>query len=179
MTLLTLAREKAGLPDAWAAAIAVCPPLDMSRCADALELGGNFIYQNRFTRSLCRSYRVRQRLAPERYALGRERGITTLREFDDVVTAHYGGYHDAEHYYRTVSTGPWLEKIDRATLVLGTNNDPFIPHESLVGWPLSEHVRVEIADGAGHVGFVAPSRAPRYFWAADRIVDFIEVIDNL
>lgn len=179
LTLLTLAREQHRIPDAWVGAIAVCPPLDMSRCADALELKGNWIYQTRFTQSLCQSYRSRQRLSPERYQQGRERGVTTLREFDDVVTAHYGGYRDAEDYYRAVSTGPRLEKIDRATLVLGTDNDPFIPHESLTCWPHSDNVRVEVVEGAGHVGFVAASRAPRYFWAADRIVDFLHAIDSL
>ncbi|GMR24445.1 MAG: alpha/beta fold hydrolase [Acidobacteriota bacterium] len=179
LTLLTLAREKQSLPAACIGAVAVCPPLDMSRCADALELRKNWIYQFRFTRSLCRSYRSRQRLSPERHEQGRERGITSLRQFDDVVTAHYGGYSDAEDYYRTVSAGPRLEEIDRPTLVLGTDNDPFIPYESIAHWPHSENVRVEIVEGAGHVGFLAASNAPRYFWAADRMLAFLQAIDSL
>ena len=179
LTLLTLAREKKRLPDACVGAVAVCAPLDMTRCADALELRKNWIYQLRFTRSLCHSYRLRQRLLPERYDKGRERGITTLRQFDDVVTAHYGGYRDAEDYYRAVSAGPQLEKIDRATLVLGTDNDPFIPYESIAHWPHSENVQVEIVRGAGHLGFIADSDAPRYFWAADRLLTFLQAIDSL
>ena len=179
LTLLTLAREKKRLPDACVGAVAVCPPLDMSRCADALELRKNWIYQLRFTRSLCQSYRLRQRLLPERYEKGRERGITTLRQFDDVVTAHYGGYRDAEDYYLAVSTGPKLEEIDRPALILGTDNDPFIPYESITRWPHSESVRVEIVEGAGHMGFVAGSNAPRYFWAADRMLAFLHAIDSV
>ena len=179
LTLLTLAREKKRLPNACVGAVAVCPPLDMSLCADALELRNNWIYQLRFTRSLCRSYRARQRLSPERYQKGRERGVTTLRQFDDVVTAHYGDYRDADDYYRAVSTGPQLEKIERPTLVLGTDNDPFIPHESIARWPHSENVRVEIVKGGGHLGFVAAANAPRYFWAADRMLAFLHAIDSL
>lgn len=179
LTLLTLARERHRIPDTWVGAVAVCAPLDMSRCADALERRGNWIYQSRFTQSLCQSYRSRQRLSPERYEYGRERGIKTLRQFDDVVTAHYGGYRDAEDYYRSVSTGPVLETIDRATLVLGTDNDPFIPRETIAHWTLSDDVRMEIVEGAGHVGFVGESDAPRSFWAADRILDFLQAIDSL
>lgn len=179
LTLLTLAHEKQRLPAACAGAVAVCPPLDMSLCADALELRKNWIYQFRFTRSLCRSYRARQRLSPERHEKGRERGITSLRQFDDVVTAHYGGYGDAEHYYRTVSAGPRLEEIDRPTLVLGTDNDPFIPYDSIAHWPHSENVRVEIVEGGGHVGFLGASKAPRFFWAADRMLAFLHAIDSL
>ena len=179
LTLLTLAREKQRLPAACAGAVAVCPPLDMSLCADALELRKNWIYQFRFTRSLCRSYRARQRLSPERFEKGRERGIASLRQFDDVVTAHYGGYGDAEHYYRTVSAGPRLAEIDRPTLVLGTDNDPFIPYNSIAHWPHSENVRVEIVEGGGHVGFLGASKAPRYFWGADRMLAFLHAIDSL
>jgi predicted alpha/beta-fold hydrolase len=178
LTLLTLARERERLPEACAGAVAVCPPLDMSRSADALEQRRNWIYQNRFTRALCRAYRSRQRLAPDRYQRGRERGITTLREFDDVITARYGGYRDAEDYYRCVSSGPWLVDIDRPTLVLGTDNDPFTPYDTQAHWAHSSDVRVEIVAGAGHVGFVGASSAPRCFWAADRVLEFANVIDN-
>lgn len=179
LTLLALARERARVPEECVAAIAVCPPLDMSRAADALELRNNWLYQLRFTRSLCASYRARQRLSPKRYQKGRERNVTTLRQFDDVITAHYEGYRDAEDYYRSVSAGPRLKQIDRPTLVLGTDNDPFIPYDSISHWPRSHHVRTEIVAGAGHVGFVGNSVAPRFFWAADRIFTFLQEIDAL
>lgn len=178
LTLLTLARERHRLADACTGAVAVCPPLDMSRSADALELRHNWIYQRRFTASLCRAYRSRQRLSPERYQEGRERSVTTLREFDDVITAHYGGYRSAEDYYRRVSSGPRLVEIDRPTLVLRADNDPFTPYAGLVDWPHSKDVRMELVEGGGHVGFVGPSKAPRCFWAADRILAFADVIDS-
>lgn len=179
LTLLTFARERDRLPDACKGAVAVCPPLDMSRCADALELRGNWLYQSRFTRSLCASYRKRQGLAPARYEKGLERAVATLRQFDDVITAKYGGYRDAEDYYRSVSTGPRLAEIDRPTLVLGTDNDPFIPCHDVARWPRSDAVDVEMIEGAGHVGFIGASQAPRYFWAADRMLAFLREIDNM
>jgi predicted alpha/beta-fold hydrolase len=172
LSLLTLARERSQLPDELQVAAAVCPPLDMSACADALERRSNRIYQRHFVRSLLSSYRKRQRLAPELYRAGRERGIRTLRRFDDVITAPYGGYRDAEDYYRSVSPGPRLPAIDRPTLVLAAGDDPFIPRASQTKFSGSEQVTIEIPSGGGHVGFVGRSRAPGRFWAAERLVSF-------
>ncbi len=172
LALLTLTRESSRLPEEIVAAAAICPPLDMSACADALERRSNRIYQRHFVQSLLASYRNRQRLSPELYRAGRERGIRTLRQFDDAITAHYGGYRDAEDYYRTVSPGPRLTAIDRPTLVLASGDDPFIPSASQSRFPVSDRVTVEIPPSGGHVGFVGRSRAPGRFWAGERVVSY-------
>lgn len=176
LTLLTLARERDRLADECVGPVAICPPLDMSRCADALELRGNWIYQQRFTRSLCASYRKRRAFAPARYEKDLERSVATLRQFDDVITARYGGYRDAEDYYRSVSAGPRLDAIDRPTLVLSSDNDPFIACEDFASRQRSDAVAIEIIGGAGHVGFIGSSEAPRWFWAADRMLAFLREI---
>jgi predicted alpha/beta-fold hydrolase len=49
-----------------------------------------------------------------------------------------------------------------------------IPVASIERWPLSPAVTREITPTGGHVGFVAPSRAPGWFWAADRALAFVE-----
>ncbi|MGH9318858.1 MAG: YheT family hydrolase [Vicinamibacteria bacterium] len=174
LSLLTLARERHRLPEEVKAAVAVCPPLEMSLCADAMERPSNRIYQLRFVRSLLSSYRNRQRLLPAIYNAGRERGLTTIRAFDDVITAFYGGYQDAEDYYGAVSPGGKLTAIDRPTLVLATANDPFVPTNAVNKWARPENVEIEILESGGHVGFVGPSRAPGYFWAAERALSFLE-----
>jgi predicted alpha/beta-fold hydrolase len=173
LSLLALAEESSRLPETLVAAAAVCPPLDMSACADALERRSNRLYQNRFVRSLVSSYRSRQRLSPSLYEAGRERGIRTVREFDDVITAPYGGYRDAEDYYRSVSPGPRLRAITRPTLVLAAGDDPFIPFASQTKFEASKRVTLEIPPSGGHVGFVGRSRAPGWFWAGERVVSFL------
>jgi predicted alpha/beta-fold hydrolase len=173
LSLLTASREKPRLPREFAALATVSPPLDMSRSADELERPSNFIYQLRFVLSLQSSYRRRQRLSPERYAPGRERGLKTLRAFDDVITAHYGGYRDAEHYYQSASAGPRLKDIELPTLVLASRNDPFIPVESISHWERSSAVVLELTPSGGHVGFVGAKGPPRRFWAAHRVVSWL------
>ena len=73
-----------------------------------------------------------------------------------------------------MSPGPRLEAIDRQTLILAAADDPFIPEASMRKWARSEAVSIEIVEGGGHVGFVGRSKAPGYFWAADRILGFLE-----
>lgn len=176
LCLLTAAKERSKLPGELASVVAVSPPLDMSRCARALERPSSFLYQNRFMLSLRASYRARQKLSPELYQAGRERGLRTLREFDSEITAFYCGYDDAEHYYRVVSPGPLLAFIDRPTLVLTSADDPLIPLSSVTRWASSEDARIEVTASGGHVGFVGRSLAPRGFWAAERAMAFLEEV---
>lgn len=174
LSLLTIAMERHALPSSLRALVAVCPPLHMSACADALEKPGNWIYQAHFMRSLRNSYRERQLREPGRYQRGREIGLRTLREFDEVITAHYGGYAGAADYYQRVSPGPRLSAIEIPTLILATDDDPFIPADTLTVWPRPPQVALEITSSGGHVGYVGRSEARGNFWAADRMLAFTE-----
>ena len=174
LALLMLGRRREHLPPALGGVAAVCPPLDLSACADALEARGNGPYQRYFMQMLAESYRRRHRARPDLFAEGRERGLRTVREYDDRITAPFGGYESAAQYYERSSAGPWLAAIDRPALVLAAADDPMIPSESVAGWSISPSVRREIAPTGGHVGFVGPSQAPGWFWAPDRALDFLE-----
>jgi len=175
LALLALARGGPRLPRALSAVAAVSPPLDLAACADALERPANLPYQWYFMRNLRRAYRERQALRPDLYAPGRERGPRTVREYDDVITAPYGGHASAAEYYARSSAGPRLAAIDRPALVLAAADDPMVPIDSVVRWPLpaSGCVRVEVTPSGGHVGFAAPCAAPGRFWAAERVVGFL------
>jgi len=174
LLLLTLARRRDRLPAALSAAAAVSPPLDLSASADALEAPGNGLYQRYFMQMLLEGYRQRNQARPDLFAAGRETGLRTVREYDDRITAPFGGYESAAQYYERSSAGPWLTSIDRPTLVLAAADDPMIPVASVARWPVSPSVRCEIVPTGGHVGFVSRSRAPGWFWAPQRVLDFLE-----
>jgi predicted alpha/beta-fold hydrolase len=174
LALLMLGRRREHLPSALGGVAAICPPLDLSVCADALEGPGNGLYQHYFMQMLAESYRRRHRARPDLFAEGRERGLRTVRGYDDRITAPFGGYESAAQYYERSSAGPWLGSIDRPALVLAAADDPMIPLASVTGWPLSPSVRREVAPTGGHVGFVSRSRAPGWFWAPERALDFLE-----
>jgi predicted alpha/beta-fold hydrolase len=174
LALLTLGRGRPRLPSALVAAAAVSPPVDLSACADAIEAPGNGAYLRYFMQMLTEAYRQRTRLRPDLFAAGRAQGLRTLREWDDRITAPFGGYESAAHYYGQSSAGPWLAAIDRPTLMLAASDDPMIPVASVARWRVSPTVRRELPATGGHVGFVSRCRAPGWFWAAERVMAFLE-----
>jgi uncharacterized protein len=174
LALLMLGRRREQLPPGLRGVAAICPPLDLSACADALEAPGNGLYQRYFMQMLAEGYRRRHRARPDLFAEGRERGLRTVREYDDRITAPFGGYESAAQYYERSSAGPWLGSIDRPALVLAAADDPLIPAPSVTGWLISRSTHREIAPTGGHVGFVGRSQAPGWFWAPDRALGFLE-----
>ena len=113
------------------------------------------LYQSYFVRNLKAAYRRRQRLRPDLYEAGRERGLRTIREYDDVITAPYGGYASAEEYYAASSAGPRLGALTRPALVLAALDDPMVPGDSVARWPLPRPASsAGDAPTGGHVGFV-------------------------
>jgi predicted alpha/beta-fold hydrolase len=174
VSLLALGRQRDRLPPRLAGVAAVCAPLDLSACADSLESPRGRLYTRYFMGRLRAAYRRRQRCHPQLYEAGRERAVRTVREFDERITAPYGGYRDAEDYYARSSAGPWLAEADRPALVLAAEDDPMVPGETVRKYPLptSGLVRREILPTGGHVGFVAEAVAPGRVWAADRVVEW-------
>ena len=173
LTLLMLGRRRALLPAGLRAAAAVSPPVDLAACADALEAPGNGMYQHYFMRMLSEAYRRRHAARPDLFAANRELGLRSVREYDDRITAPFGGYESAAQYYERSSAGPWLAAIDRPALLLAAQDDPMIPRASVARWPLSRTVTCEAPTTGGHVGFVARSQAPGWFWAPERALDFL------
>ena len=176
VSLLALGRQRERLPPALRAVAAVCPPLDLKACAEALEGPGGGFYTWYFMGNLRDAYARQQRRYPDLYEKGREGQTATVRAFDERITAPYGGYRDADDYYARSSAGPWLVSVDRPALILAAEDDPMVPVESVRRFtlPPSGLVEREIAPTGGHVGFVAPSLAPGFFWAADRVLEWLE-----
>jgi len=176
LALLALGRSAARIPAGLLGVVAVSPPLDLAACVHALERPQNHFYQAYFLKNLRLSYRYRQRLCPEMYELGREEKPRSIREWDELITAPYGGYASAEEYYARSSSGPYVETITRRVLILAAQDDPLVPGASVARWalPSSGVVEREMTRTGGHVGFVADTAAPGRFWAAERAMRFLE-----
>ncbi len=170
--LLALGRSRDRLPAAVRAAIAISPPVDLAACSAALHARRNWIYYSRFTKQLKATYAEVQPMSGGYYEAGREIGVTTVREFDERITAPYGGFGSADDYYAKSSSGPWLHAIDRPTLILSAEDDPMIPGDSVRRFARSGSVTLEMMPTGGHVAFVAPTTAPGSFWPAERAMAF-------
>lgn len=156
---------------------AVCPAINLAAGADALHEPANRIYEYYFLWQLFRRYRRKGRLFPATFELSRLRGITTLREFDDRITAYYCGFSGADDYYARASGTNVIEHIAKPALVIHALNDPFVrilpnTREKLVA---NANITYVEADDGGHCAFVGERDGdPNYDgrWAERQVVEF-------
>src|SRR5713226_1073545 len=153
---------------------AVCPSLDLAACADALERGENILYRNHFVGSLMRHYRRKARLFPRRYSLDGLPKIRTLREFDDVITAPLSGYRDAVDYYFRASALRVMGQIRVPTLILASQDDPFVPLQSFSDPAITTNPKISLItpQHGGHCAFISRTAGVERFWAEARVVEF-------
>jgi uncharacterized protein len=165
-------------PREFCAAVGVCPSLDLAASADALHLRSNRLYELYFLWALRRRLRTKAKLFPQHFSAARLRGVRSLREFDDKITAHYCGFAGAEDYYQRSSASRVIDRIAVPTLVLHAANDPFIriTPQTRARIAANPHITFqETADG-GHCSFLAEPNGYDGRWAERRVVEFLRGI---
>jgi uncharacterized protein len=153
----------------------VSPSMDLALSADALGEAQNFAYEWHFVRALKARFRRKARLHPERYDAARTRGVRTIREFDDRITAPYGGFRDADDYYARCSSAQYLERITLPTLIVHAVDDPFIrvrPATAARARSNPNITYIETAHG-GHCAFLADPNGYDGRWAEREVVAFL------
>lgn len=163
--------------DAVRAAVAVSVPFDLAASALALERGiMGWVYSRYFLRTLV-SGALRKRTLLERHVpLDRLRGVRTIRQFDELLTAPLHGFRDADHYYGLSSSGSFLGTIRVPTLLLHSRDDPFLPASSIPRRKIEANPRLRAAftECGGHLGFVEGALPWRLsFWAEREAVRFL------
>src|SRR5271169_957456 len=108
------------------AAAGISPAMDLAVSADALHDRVNRVYEMKFLWSLRRRIQRKAALYPEHFELGHLRGIRSLRDFDNQITARHFGFLDAQDYYTRAASTHVLERIAVPTLVMHAEDDPFI-----------------------------------------------------
>ena len=155
---------------------AVCPAVNLAAGADALHEPANRIYEYYFLLQLFRRFRRKVKLFPNDYDASHLRGVKTLRQFDDRVTAYYCGYAGADNYYARAAAANVIDNIAVPTLVIHAANDPFVRILPETRRKLMENPYItyfETADG-GHCSFVGEPQGPGDDgrWAEREVVEF-------
>lgn len=153
----------------------VCPGIDLAATADALHLWRNRIYEWNFLHYLKRSVRRKARLFPERYDLARLRGVRSVRQFDDAVTAPAWRFANADDYYARASASPFVEHIAVPTLMIHAQDDPFvcITPATRARLVANRNVRLLETEHGGHCAFLAEPESYDGRWAERQIVEFL------
>lgn len=161
-----LGEQGASLPAGIRSAVAISTPFDLARASRHIGRGFGAIYERSFLRSLVPKALAKIARHEELTALAGVRNARTLWDFDDQFTAPLHGFRDAADYYACASSLPFLDGIRRPTLLLSSQDDPFLPPAVLdeVRAVAAQNValHVEFPTRGGHVGFTAG----RWPWSA-------------
>ena len=147
---------------------AVSTPIDLAACARRLGRLDNRFYERRFLRRMCARL-----ISTGRYTEADFRGIRSIFEIDDKITAPSFGMRGAEHYYATQSANRFLDRIRVPTLVVQAQDDTFIPFEIFrhPAFETNPNLTLLAPERGGHLGFLSRGR-PR-FWLDGVILEWI------
>ena len=170
-----LGREKEKSRAWLKAAASVSAPIDLVASGTALDRGLNRVYARNFLKTLVPRALEKLGRFPGLYQEEALRRVTTIHDFDDLVTAPLHGFQGVMDYWSRASSKPWLKEIVLPTLVLNARNDPFVPGASLPGpSDVSAAVTLEQPATGGHVGFTSGGFPGSLDWFTSRLLNFLE-----
>ena len=176
IVLKYLGESSEAVPSQIVQGIAVNPPIDLAASVRTLDGLINRMYDRHFVGSLTRHLAERQQLRPDSPMPAVMKQPRTLYEFDDWYTAPMSGFPDAKTYYTKCSAAQFVPHIKTPTTIITSRNDPMVPVEMFstdrVSYPTA--VRLTIASGGGHVGYIARTGLdPDVYWLDWRVVELI------
>jgi hypothetical protein len=148
----------------------------VAACARVLDRGFHrLVYAANFLRTMRSKVIEKERRYPGFVNVAAMRGARTFARYDRVVTAPLNGFRDEVDYWTRASSGPYLARIRRPTLLLGAHDDPIVPGRTLPRpADLPPDISSEFTARGGHAGFLEgrwPWRAAS--WAERRAVEFL------
>ncbi|HYA21076.1 MAG TPA: alpha/beta fold hydrolase [Burkholderiales bacterium] len=155
------------------AAVTVSATLDLMVAGDYLGRGFNLFYTRAFLVSM--KQKLLQKLERFPGLVDRQAMLcsSTLRQFDDVVTAPLHGYKNTDDYWTRASSKRVLTNIRVPTLIIHAKNDPFLPASALPSpSEVSPLVTLDYPDTGGHAGFVSGMFPGHLDWLPQRILEF-------
>jgi predicted alpha/beta-fold hydrolase len=157
------------------AVTAVSPAIDLGISADALHDWQNRIYEYKFLYGLRSRMSRKAAIYPERYRPYPLLSIRTLRDFDDQITSHYGGFSGADDYYYRAASARVIDRIALPTLIINSLDDPFIrlSDETRAKILANGHIRFIETEHGGHCAFIAERDGFDGRWAERKLVEFV------
>jgi hypothetical protein len=172
----------ANAPRELIAAATVSPACDLAISSDKIHAPANSIYEWWFLASLRRSFRRKSELWPGRYDPSRLRNVHSVRDFDEHITAHYMGFKGAADYYDKASSSHVLDRIAIPTLVIHSDDDPFVVMSAESQRKLAENPNVTFlhTKHGGHCAFIGKPCADGSDdgrWAERKIIEFLAQVE--
>lgn len=159
------------------AAMAVSVPFDLANTAQHLTTGFSRVYQRHLISLVRKKVLAKHKEMPLPMDLEAFNQARTFYHVDNMA-AKLHGFDSADDYYDKASARQFLKVIKVPTLVLHSENDPFMTPEAIPSQSeLSENVTLELTKKGGHVGFVYGKNPlkPKY-WIDKRFREFFSTL---
>lgn len=151
-----------------AAAVSVSAPLDLHASSRRMGQGFSKVYQRHLLNSLKQSLSQKARdpeLARQMPPLNEPKFFSDFRNFDDHFTAPLHGFGGVDDYYTRASSKPLLKDIERPTMIIHAEDDPFVcPTAIPTDADISPEVTLAISKQGGHVGFISGALWKPIYW---------------
>ncbi len=162
------------------AGVGISPAMDLAASADALHDPANRVYEMKFLWSLRRRIQRKAALYPGHFELRHLRGVRSLRDFDNQITARHFGFLDAQDYYTRAACTHVLDRIAVPALVMHAGDDPFIRilPETRAKLLRNPHITYIETERGGHCAFLAEARGYDGRWAERQAIAFIQRVER-
>lgn len=175
LTLKYLGENGPNLPPVVKGAAVFSVPINLRTSCEKISGRGNFIYANRFLRSLKQKVLAKSRVMQGIDVTGIG-SINTLKAFDDRYTAPLHGFKDAITYYEACSSIYFLKNIRVPALIVNALNDPFLGIDCYPSGIGNPDLHFEFSERGGHVGFALFNQNGLY-WSELRALNFVQSLE--
>lgn len=139
--------------------ISINAPIHLEKAAKSLTAGFNRVYDQQFVGEAKRAFktRLKKNLMTKVYEF--PKFLSTYR-FDEIYTGHAAGYGNRENYYESCSAARFLSEIKVPTLILTSEDDPFVDVADFKDARPSSAVQMHIEKYGGHLGYLHSEDLP-------------------
>jgi predicted alpha/beta-fold hydrolase len=171
-------------PKGLMGAAAISPACDLAISSDRIHAAANTMYEWWFLASLRKSFRRKSELWPGRFDPALLKNVHSVREFDEQITARYMGFAGAADYYDKASSSHVLDRIAVPTLVIHSEDDPFVVMSAESQRKLERNPKVTFlhTKHGGHCAFIGEARkdgSDDGRWAERKIVEFLAQVEAM
>lgn len=153
-------------------AVAFSVPLDLQGCSNEIDKWHNYLYAQRFLRSLKKKVLAKARLHPADIDVKAIKRVKTIFQFDDLFTGPLHGYSGAVDYYNKCSARHFVSAVRVPLLVVNALNDTFLSPSCFEQAPFiaNDSTLLLMPRYGGHCGFADFSGDG--YWSEQVAVDF-------
>ena len=160
----------------------ISSPLDLLSCSECIDKPRNFFYQKwlirRLKRQVLDSELINKDISSQKIIKDRLKKITTIREFDEQLTAPSWGYKSVDDYYLKASPLMKLKKSSEKlplSLFIHAKDDPWVPYKAThelneLLFKYKKRISILISEQGGHNGF----HSPKGCWSDDVVSKWLK-----